>query len=166
MRRTRKDHPCRARRYRGLITLWRRVAQLNDPQVQAGHRSVKKRDVILLADKAAKKARRRLREASTSTDDEALHRARKAFKRARYAAELTTALVGRKKAKRAVGRYKHVQEVLGEHQDSLVAASFLRRLGAATGTRNGENGFTYGLLFANEQNAAAAAQHAARSIRI
>lgn len=129
-------------------------------------RTVKKREVIALANKATKKARRRLDDASTSTDDEALHRARKAFKRARYAAELTTPLVGRKKATRAVQKYKHVQEVLGEHQDSLVAASFLRRLGAAAGTRNGENGFTYGLLFANEQHAAAAAQHAARSIHL
>ena len=93
--------------------------------------------------------------AGAAGDDEALHRERKAFKRARYAAELATPLLGKKQAKKTIRRYKHVQEVLGEQQDSLVAAEFLRRLGAAAATRPAENGFTYGLLFANEQQTVA-----------
>lgn len=121
-----------------------------------------------LARKAAKKARRRLADATSGRvgDDEALHRARKAFKRARYAAELTAPLVGTKKSKKTIDRYKNVQEVLGEHQDSLVAAGFLRRLGAAAGNRPAENGFTYGLLFANEQHAAAVAESKARALEL
>lgn len=136
--------------------------------VDSSVRSVPRRNVTSLANKAGKKARTRLQAAiaGEAGDDEALHRARKAFKRARYAAELATPLVGKKHAKKKIRRYKHVQEVLGEHQDSLVAAEFLRRLGAAAGTRPAENGFTYGLLFAREQQAAAAAQRRARTLKL
>ncbi len=127
-----------------------------------------RRSVTSLANNAGKKARTRLKDAiaGEASDDDALHRARKAFKRARYAAELAAPLLGRKHAKKTIRRYKHVQEVLGEHQDSLVAAEFLRRLGAAAGTRPAENGFTYGLLFANEQQAAAVARRRARSLKL
>ena len=43
---------------------------------------------------------------------------------------------------------KKQQTVLGDHQDLVVAADFLRRQGAQTGGRAGHNGFTYGLLMA------------------
>ncbi|MBY4012770.1 CHAD domain-containing protein [Rhodococcus fascians] len=131
-------------------------------------RPLSRRNVTSLANKAGKKARTRLKDAiaGEASDDDALHRARKAFKRARYAAELAAPLLGKKHAKNTIRRYKHVQEVLGEHQDSLVAAGFLRRLGAAAGTRPAENGFTYGLLFANEQQAAAVARRVARALKL
>lgn len=127
-----------------------------------------RRKVTSLANKAGKKARTRLKAAiaGEAGDDEALHRARKAFKRARYAAELATPLHGKKRSKETIRRYKHVQEVLGEHQDSLVAADSLRRLGAAAGTRPAENGFTYGLLFAQEQQTAAAATRRVRALKL
>ncbi len=83
-------------------------------------------------------------------DDEQLHKARKSSKRARYAAELAQPELGKKDAKRVVGKYKGLQDNLGEHQDSIVAADLLRRLGAAAGIRSGENGFTYGILYARE----------------
>lgn len=136
--------------------------------VDTAVRPLTRRNVTSLATKAGKKARIRLKTAVSGPagDDDALHRARKAFKRARYAAELATPLLGKKHVKTTIRRYKHVQEVLGEHQDSLVAAEFLRRLGAAAGTRPAENGFTYGLLFANEQQAAAAAQRRARTLKL
>ncbi|MDV6260077.1 CHAD domain-containing protein [Rhodococcoides yunnanense] len=126
------------------------------------------RKVTSLANKAGKKARTRLKSAIVSEigDDEVFHRARKAFKRARYASELATPLTGKKRSKTTIRQYKHVQEVLGEHQDSLVAAQFLRRLGASAGTRPAENGFTYGLLFAYEQQAAAAALRRARALKL
>ena len=58
--------------------------------------------------------------------DEELHRVRKVGKRARYAAELA----GRKEF---VRQAKKLQDVLGEHQDSVIAAEQLRRLaGGAT----------------------------------
>ena len=51
---------------------------------------------------------------------------------------------------------KAVQEVLGEHQDSVVARGELRTLGVAA-QADGENAFTFGLLYGHEQARAAAA---------
>lgn len=96
---------------------------------------------------------RRLRSAARHEpghgQEERLHRARKAAKRARYAAELAQPAWPR--AARRVRRGKEVQEVLGEHQDSVVAMAFLLRAGAAAGARRGHNGFTYGLLLEAER---------------
>jgi CHAD domain-containing protein len=61
-----------------------------------------------------------------STDDE-LHRARIAGKRARYAAELAEPEVG-KPARRFIERAKALQDVLGAHQDAIVAEARLRGL--------------------------------------
>jgi CHAD domain-containing protein len=97
-------------------------------------------------------------------DDAALHGARKAAKRARYAAEAAAPVLGRKAAKARIARFRAVQEVLGEHQDSLVAADLLRRMGAVAGTTPGQNGFTYGLLYAREQQLASAARRDAASL--
>ena len=58
--------------------------------------------------------------------DEELHKVRKVGKRARYAAELA----GRKNF---VKRAKKLQDVLGEHQDAVVAAGRLRELAAEAG---------------------------------
>ena len=68
--------------------------------------------------KAARKAQRRLDDAGPDDLDQ-LHRARKAAKRARYAAEA----IGDAKA---AHRWKSVQNALGEHRDCVIAA---RRLG-------------------------------------
>ena len=61
-----------------------------------------------------------------STDDE-LHRARILGKRARYAAELAEPEAG-KRARRVVARAKEFQDVLGAHQDAIVAEARLRGL--------------------------------------
>jgi len=50
-----------------------------------------------------------------------------------------------KPADRLVGRVKQVQELLGDHQDAVVARPVLREIGVAAHLE-GENGFTYGLL--------------------
>lgn len=104
------------------------------------------------ADRAAAKADSRLLTALDNDDDSDLHRARKAAKRARYAAELLTPIDPG--TTRTVKHYKKIQTVLGDHQDSVVAAETLRRLGAVAGTTPGENGFTFGLLYQSEQQAA------------
>jgi CHAD domain-containing protein len=82
-------------------------------------------------------------------DDEELHKARKAGKRARYAAELARPVLA-KKITHTVKEFKELQDILGEHQDGVVAADLLRRLGAGTAGNTAENGFTYGLLYAQE----------------
>lgn len=112
--------------------------------------------------KATRKADKRLSAALKVHEEEALHRARKAAKRARYAAELGEGLLGDKKAKRLVKRYKEIQTVLGDHQDSVVAAETLWRAATRTADTCGANGFTYGLLFAREQARAEAAVAAVR----
>lgn len=81
-----------------------------------------------------------------------LHRARKAGKRHRYAAELAEPVWGAK-ASRLINDRKDLQDVLGEHNDSLVTAEFLRAVGARYGARSGQNGFTYGLLYARQLEA-------------
>jgi CHAD domain-containing protein len=105
--------------------------------------------------KAKKKLDKRLKAALRSDDDvAALHRARKAGKRFRYAAELATPVMG-KAASKAVKAGKKLQKKLGEHQDSVVCAEFLRTLGARAGVTEDQNGFTYGLLLAREWERAA-----------
>ena len=102
--------------------------------------------------KAERKLYRRLHTAGG--DVEELHRARKAGKRFRYAAELSEPVLG-KKASKAVEMGKELQSLLGEHQDSVVSATFLRRAGAAAGSSGEQNGFTYGILLAQEWQRAA-----------
>ena len=116
------------------------------------------------ARRAGRKADRRLAAAVRTGDDAPLHRARKAAKRARYAAELLAPVDNSKHAKRTVKQYKRIQRVLGEHQDGVVASDTLRRLALTAGTTAGENGFTYGLLYAREQRTAAAARRRAREL--
>lgn len=102
-------------------------------------------------DRARRTAERRRKRAKD--DPEALHRARKAAKRLRYAAELLDGVVP--KAAKTVSWAKQQQTLLGDHQDLMVAADFLRRKGAEVGSRAGHNGFTYGLLLARVEDKAA-----------
>jgi CHAD domain-containing protein len=119
------------------------------------------------ADKAASKAMCRLDQALAADADAmgaALHRARKQAKRARYAAELVRPIVGRSAKKRA-HRFEKLQDILGEHQDSVVTAALLHHLGARAGSTSGENGYSYGLLLGREQQRGAAARKQARRWR-
>uniref|UniRef100_A0AAU2VV76 CYTH and CHAD domain-containing protein n=1 Tax=Streptomyces sp. NBC_00008 TaxID=2903610 RepID=A0AAU2VV76_9ACTN len=86
--------------------------------------------------------------------DIALHDARKAAKRARYAAEAARPALG-KPARKSAKRLKAVQSALGEHQDSVVAREALRAL-AVQAQLSGEPSFTWGLLYGREERAAAA----------
>ena len=76
------------------------------------------------------------------------HEARKASKRLRYAAEVAAPVL-EKPANRLV---KQVQELLGDHQDAVVARPVLRDIGIAAHLE-GENGFTYGLLHQQQTEA-------------
>ncbi|WP_424919410.1 CHAD domain-containing protein [Streptomyces sp. wa1064] len=86
--------------------------------------------------------------------DAALHEARKAAKRARYAGEAARPALG-KPAKRFTKRVKAVQTLLGDHQDSVVAREALRML-AIQSHAAGETAFTWGLLYGQEEAAAEA----------
>lgn len=105
--------------------------------------------------RAGKKMHQRLVDAMAAEEagdpdaGDLLHRARKAGKRHRYAIELVEPLWG-SKADRLIASRKTLQDLLGDHNDSLVSAEFLRSIGARYGARSGRNGFTYGLLYARE----------------
>lgn len=98
-----------------------------------------------------------------SSTDEQMHRARKAGKRVRYAAEAATA-AGDPDAPKIAKKIKRLQEILGEFQDSVVAEELLRRL-ALDASDRGEDGFTYGVLVAEEREHAQQARRRARKER-
>ena len=79
------------------------------------------------------------------------HEARKASKRLLYAAEAAAPALG-KPAKRLVKGVKRVQELLGDHEDAVVARPVLREIGMAAHL-DGENGFTYGILHQQQTDA-------------
>jgi CHAD domain-containing protein len=112
--------------------------------------------------KANRKVDSRLIVAVNGSDDVALHWARKAAKRARYAGELLSSV--QPKARRKTKAHKKVQGALGDHQDTVVARDVLRRMAAGTGPTQGENGFTYGLLYAREQRIARESRLKARKL--
>ncbi|MGH4020207.1 MAG: CHAD domain-containing protein [Pseudonocardiaceae bacterium] len=78
----------------------------------------------------------------------ALHQARKAAKRARYAAETVAPALG-KPASRSAKGYKKVTQLLGVHQDTVQSRTFLRTLGGRAHVA-GQNGFTFGLWYQQE----------------
>ncbi|WP_093800869.1 CYTH and CHAD domain-containing protein [Streptomyces sp. Wb2n-11] len=84
--------------------------------------------------------------------DLALHKARKAAKRTRYAADAAGPALG-KSAQRFAKRVKAVQSLLGDHQDSVVSRDALREL-AVQAHAAGETAFTWGLLYGQEEAAA------------
>jgi CHAD domain-containing protein len=133
----------------------RYIALLNDldalvAAVREGR--VAKRELRRLTHRAVRRADRRLAAADTGPAgkprDEHLHEARKAYKRARYAAELATPIGGSAAATLA-DRITDLQDVLGAHQDAIVTAELMREYGLRA-FASGENAFTYGLLHARQ----------------
>jgi CHAD domain-containing protein len=87
--------------------------------------------------------------------EELLHDARKAAKRARYAAESVSRVFG-KDAMAFAAAMEAVQEALGEHQDSVLTRERLREL--ARHTTSTEAAFLYGRLHALEEAGARQSQ--------
>ncbi|MET7396041.1 CYTH and CHAD domain-containing protein [Dactylosporangium sp. NPDC005572] len=130
-----------------------------DAFVDAAAGQVARKQLMRLAHRALRRADRRLAAAEHTppdapalpghaTRDERMHEARKAYKRARYAAELVAPIAGAKATKLA-DRLTDLQDVLGAHQDSIVTGELLREL-AVQAYAAGENAFTYGLLHARQ----------------
>jgi CHAD domain-containing protein len=116
-----------------------------------------RRGVPRLLQADLKRVRKRHRAVEDAADQDARdlahHEVRKAAKRLRYAAETARPVFG-KRAKRLGTRAKRIQQVLGEHQDTVVARATLREIGVRAHLA-GENGFTFGRLHALEQTRAA-----------
>lgn len=105
--------------------------------------------------KAAKKLRRAEAAARGREGEElekALHEVRKKAKRARYAADTAKPVYG-KKLRKWRKNVKAVQSTLGEHQDTVVGREVLRHLTIA-GHGEGQNTFTFGLLYARDAETA------------
>ena len=115
-----------------------RYYRLLDTLVRAGSAPAGDGEVSLT--EIAEAAFARLRRAAKSlpkkpTDDE-LHAVRIDTKRARYAAELAAPALGKAGA-RLVERAKDLQDVIGEHQDAVVAEARIRSLAERGGGRTG-----------------------------
>jgi CHAD domain-containing protein len=82
----------------------------------------------------------------------AYHEARKAAKRARYAGEAASPVIGGE-ASRFTKQMKKIQSVLGDQHDGIVARGVDRELGISAHLA-GENAFTYGLLYQEEDQLA------------
>jgi CHAD domain-containing protein len=105
-----------------------------------------------LASRQLKKLRRAVDDAGDDPDDTTLHDLRKRGKRARYAHELAG-------TKKVVERAKHFQDVLGEHQDSVVATERLRALAHEAPA---DQALAAGLLIARERDRQAGARRSWR----
>lgn len=136
-------------------------AWVRQPPLTA-HAQSKPRTIVAFVSRAEHTVARRLKKANKTGDIHLLHGARKAAKRARYAAEAAAPVIGSKSAAQQAKRYQRLQDLLGEHQDSLVSADLLRRLGAKAGTTTGENGFAFGVLHEREEHNARRARAQAR----
>ncbi|HEY1641240.1 MAG TPA: CYTH and CHAD domain-containing protein [Streptosporangiaceae bacterium] len=113
--------------------------------------------------KSWRRLRRRVRQAGSlpagADRDTALHEARKAAKRARYAAEVLVPVTG-KPGRQFVRQMKQVQGVLGDHQDTVMARAAIRDLGLRA-HRSGDNAFTFGVLYERDAQAGRDLQRAA-----
>jgi CHAD domain-containing protein len=96
--------------------------------------------------KKVRKAAKRAKEAPQEDRDDALHRIRKGAKRLRYTAAATG-------ADKVSDRAKTIQTLLGDHQDSVVSRTHLSQQAEAAYAA-GEDTFTYGLLYQQEDDLA------------
>lgn len=132
------------RRYRALLKEldhWRRQAPWT-PEAKSDPETVER--FVRRAQKKSDKRLKRATSAAEDTADNALHRARKAAKRTRYAAELARPAMG-KSAKRIARTHEKRQEALGVFQDHVMMITALRHA-AATNANASDVGFLCGVL--------------------
>ena len=109
--------------------------------------------LVPLVRRADRRVATRLARARRTGHVDDMHRARKAAKRARYAAEVVSSTQPQA-ADKTAKTYRRLQNLLGEHQDSIVSAQLLRRLADTAAKSPGESSFTFGLLHEREQRRA------------
>jgi CHAD domain-containing protein len=105
----------------------------------------------------AKRMRRTFEALGEDPEDDALHASRIAVKRARYAADLAAHELGRPGAK-FVAAAKQLQDILGDHQDAVVAQARIR--GWAASSSDPASGFAAGRLVQLERDRMAEARAA------
>jgi len=100
--------------------------------------------IVDVSEREARKLRKAHRRLGPEPSDAALHKVRIKAKRARYAAELAALAEGKALA-RVVDRLKKLQDVIGEHQDAVVAEERVRRSARA------KSAFAAGRIVENER---------------
>jgi CHAD domain-containing protein len=138
-----------------------RYLALLDELVAATHESVlapdQHHDIDIDIERLVRKPWRELRDAVSALDDDPsdpeLHAVRKLAKRSRYAAEAAHPALGRP-ARDFARRAAALQDVLGEHQDAVVAEQWLRDHAAPRDDGGVEHAFVAGQLVTIERQAA------------
>jgi CHAD domain-containing protein len=134
----------RSERYFRLLDALEGLAAAEPPPTESDEESAP-----VTIDSAYKRVRKAAKAAAGAAEeerDEALHRIRKGAKRLRYTAAATG-------ADEVSGRAKDIQSLLGDHQDSVVSRTHLSQQAEAAHAA-GEDTFTYGLLYAQEDELA------------
>jgi CHAD domain-containing protein len=110
-------------------TLLRTLVALvgSEPNGQAPAKKSKSPAMLTVVEAPHRKLAKAARALGDDPTDEELHALRIRGKRLRYAAELAVP-AGGKRVRRLITATKELQDVLGEHQDSVVAEQELRRL--------------------------------------
>ncbi len=155
-----------SQRYRDLRSELARL--INAPPLTAAAAEPASRVLPWAVARAYRRTSRRVRRARQAPPgracDVALHEARKAAKRARYAAEAAAPGLGKKrrgKARRLAKRMKGVQSVLGAHQDAVIIRAEARDIGVHAHLA-GENAFSFGLLHERAHHQVLACQQESR----
>jgi CHAD domain-containing protein len=134
----------RSQRYFRLLDALEGLVATEPPPAPPGEEPAE-----LTIDSAYRKIRKAAKKAADPENpdrDEALHRIRKGAKRLRYTASATG-------ADKVSDRAKTIQSLLGDHQDSVVSRAHLSEQAEAAYAA-GEDTFTYGLLFQQEDDLA------------
>lgn len=119
-------------RYRALLRALAKLVRGAAPTVDAPEPVEQPTDPLTLLDRPLRKLRRAVAAAGSTLSDEQLHILRIKGKRLRYAAELALGLCERRQRKplrRLISSAKDLQEVLGDHHDTVTAEAWLRESG-------------------------------------
>lgn len=106
-------------------------------------------DIVDGRTRRLRKARKRALRSDPASRDEALHRVRKRAKAVRYSAEVAAPILG-ERAQRLADLAERIQDVLGQHQDTVVARERLHRLVTEAGL-GADAAFALGVMAAEEE---------------
>jgi CHAD domain-containing protein len=145
-------------RYRALLN--RLIEAAEHPALNDDAEEPCRKALPPLVEQDWKRLRKCARLLNADSPDTDFHEVRKRAKRARYAAEAVSVALdahAAKAAKRFAQRATEVQDVLGEHQDAVIACDELHRAVEAEPT-NGPFNFAAGRLIEKQQEAAASSR--------
>jgi CHAD domain-containing protein len=124
------------------------------PRLRPTAASATKRDLVRLARRPWKRLAREYSALSAEPPDSALHALRIRAKRARYAVEAVADAVGGKRPRRLAAALTDLQDVLGAHQDAVIAQAWLHdRVGGENPDESYAAGVLAGLLRADARAA-------------